>query len=325
MNDGSKDQTLNVVTEAFKDHSKIKILDKINGGKASALNFGISKTDAEYLVCIDADTQLKSDAVRILMENMLLSSDENVAAVAGNVKVGNEINLLTKWQSLEYISSQNFDRRAFSIFNAITVIPGAIGLFNKSVILEVGGFSTDTLAEDCDLTIKILKLGYIVNNENRAIALTEAPETLKQFMKQRFRWTFGVLQTFWKNKDAFMNSKYKGLGLVALPDMLIFKYVIPFFAPIADLLMIIGLFTGSAEKIGTYYLIFLIIDGIASYVALVMEKASFDKLFWLIPQRIIYRWLMLIVLFRAFKKALKGELQGWGILKRTGNLKPVLE
>lgn len=121
-------------------------------------------------------------------------------------------------------------------------------MFKKQAIEEVGGFSTDTLAEDCDLTIKILRKGYFVSNETEAIAYTEAPEKLKQFMKQRFRWTFGVLQTFWKNKDAFFNSKFKGLGMIALPDMLVFKYIIPFFSPLADLLMVIGLFTGSAEK-----------------------------------------------------------------------------
>lgn len=181
------------------------------------------------------------------------------------------------------------------------------------------------MAEDCDLTIKILRKGYFVSNETEAIAYTEAPEKLKQFMKQRFRWTFGVLQTFWKNKDAFFNPKFKGLGMIALPDMLVFKYIIPFFSPLADLLMVIGLFTGSAEKIGLYYLLFLIIDALALGFALVMEKASFMKIIWLIPQRIIYRWLMLIVLFKSLRKALKGELQSWGVLKRTGNVKDITE
>lgn len=113
-----------------------------------------------------------------------------------------------------------------------------------------------------------------MSNETEAIAYTEAPEKLKQFMKQRFRWTFGVLQTFWKNKDAFFNPKFKGLGMIALPDMLVFKYIIPFFSPLADLLMVIGLFTGSAEKIGLYYLLFLIIDALALGFALVMEKQA---------------------------------------------------
>ncbi|HFK5569078.1 TPA: polysaccharide deacetylase family protein [Elizabethkingia meningoseptica] len=325
VDDGSKDETFNRAKEAFSNHPQITLLSKENGGKASALNYGIDQSASDYVVCIDADTQLMPNAVRKMMENIYRNADKNVGAVAGNVKVGNEINLITEWQSTEYIGSQNFDRRAFEAFNAITVVPGAIGLFKKNVIEEVGGFSTDTLAEDCDLTIKILRAGYFVSNETKAIAYTEAPEKLKQFMKQRFRWTFGVLQTFWKNKDAFFNPKFKGLGMIALPDMLVFKYIIPFFSPVADLLMIIGLFTGSAEKIGTYYLLFLIVDALALGFALVMEKASFMKIIWLIPQRIIYRWLMLVVLFRSLRKALKGELQSWGVLKRTGSVKDITE
>lgn len=248
IDDGSKDETFSKAFEAFNGHANITLLSKANGGKASALNYGIDRSTSDYVVCIDADTQLMPNAVRLMMENMYRNADKNVGAVAGNVKVGNEINLITQWQSTEYIGSQNFDRRAFEAFNAITVVPGAIGLFKKQAIEEVGGFSTDTLAEDCDLTIKILRKGYFVSNETEAIAYTEAPEKLKQFMKQRFRWTFGVLQTFWKNKDAFFNPKFKGLGMIALPDMLVFKYIIPFFSPLADLLMVIGLFTGSAEK-----------------------------------------------------------------------------
>ena len=194
------------------------------------------------MICIDADTKLLPDAVRMLMRNF---ADSRVGAVAGVVKVGNEINLLTRWQSIEYISSQNFDRKGFSYLNAITVVPGAIGAFKKEALEKAGGFTVDTLAEDCDITIRILRAGYIVANEPKAISYTEAPETLKQFMKQRFRWSFGVMQTFWKQKDALFNNKYKALGWVALPDILLFKYIVPLFTPIADFLMLIGLMTES--------------------------------------------------------------------------------
>ena len=141
-----------------------------------------------------------------------------VGAVAGNVKVGNQVNLLTKWQAIEYISSQNFDRKAFAYLNAITVVPGAIGAFRKKAIEEAGGFTTDTLAEDCDLTIRILRCGYIVENDNSAIAMTEAPETLKQFFKQRFRWSYGVMQTFWKNRDALAQLEIPVAGLCGVAE-----------------------------------------------------------------------------------------------------------
>lgn len=324
VDDGSKDSTYEKVKRAFANHHKVKVFTKPNGGKASALNYGIQQSDAEFVICIDADTKLLPDAVSKLMMHFNPSAGGSmVGAVAGNVKVGNEVNLLTRWQSIEYISSQNFDRKAFSYLNAITVVPGAIGAFRKKAIEDAGGFTTDTLAEDCDLTIRILRNGYNVENENKAIAMTEAPETLKMFFKQRFRWSFGVMQTFWKNRDALFNWKYKWLGWAAMPNILIFQYIIPSVIPFADFFMLIGLITGNAARIGFYYLAFMLIDVAVALLAFSFEKEKISKLVWIIPQRLIWRWLLWIVLYRTFRRAIKGELQHWGVLKRTGNVKDV--
>lgn len=324
VDDGSRDNTLQKVKESFADTEKIKILTKVNGGKATALNFGISHTDAEYVVCIDADTKLEKNAVKYLIARFLDTEKENIAAVAGNVKVGNRVNWLTKWQSIEYTTSQNFDRLAYANINAITVIPGAIGAFRRSVINEVGGYSSDTLAEDCDLTVRILKKGYHIANENRAVAVTEAPESVKQFLKQRFRWTYGIMQMFWKQKETFLNPKYKGLGLWAMPNILLFQYIIPLFSPLADLIMFFGVLSGNGYKIFIYYLIFLLVDASLAFVAFVMQRQKWTDLFYIIPQRFGYRWLMYIVLFRSVKHALQGEMQTWGFLKRTGNVKELI-
>ncbi|VBB45714.1 putative poly-beta-1,6 N-acetyl-D-glucosamine synthase [uncultured Paludibacter sp.] len=326
VDDGSKDETYKRVSEAFKGNEKMKIYSKPNGGKASALNFGIEHTNAEYVVCIDADTKLYSNVLELLVSHFI-SSDANpkLAAVAGNVKVGNQVNLLTKWQSIEYITSQNFDRMAYANINAITVVPGAIGAFRKSAIEKIDGFTTDTLAEDCDLTMRLLREGYVVANENKAIAVTEVPENTKQFIKQRSRWTFGVMQSFWKHRDTLFKKKYKGLGLWAIPNMLLFQFIIPTFSPLADILMILGLFVGNAERILFYYLIFMLIDASVSIAAFIFEKEKLKNLIWLIPQRFVYRWIMYVVLFKSYKKAIKGELQTWGILKRTGNVAEVVQ
>ncbi len=325
VDDGSRDSTFQKVSEAFASHPKVKVFSKPNGGKASALNYGIQQSQAEFVVCIDADTKLKQDAVSRMMMHFspIRNSGQTaeVGAVAGNVKVGNEVNLLTRWQSIEYISSQNFDRKAFAYLNAITVVPGAIGAFRKRAIEQAGGFTTDTLAEDCDLTIRIIRCGYVVENENQAIALTEAPETLKMFFKQRFRWNFGVMQTFWKNRDALFNWKYKWLGWVALPNILIFQYIIPSVIPFADFFMVVGLLTQNYAKIGFYYLLFMLVDVAVAILAFSFEKEKKSKLVWLIPQRLIWRWLLWYVLFRTIRRAFKGELQHWGVLKRTGNVK----
>ncbi len=323
VDDGSKDNTLQIVQNHFANNPKITILTKINGGKASALNFGIAQTKGEILVCIDADTQLKNDAVSELLKCF---EDEKIGAVAGNVRVGNEVNLLTNWQSIEYITSQNFDRRAFAQVNAITVIPGAIGAFKKEALVLSGGFTTDTLAEDCDLTLRILRQGYQVTYNNHAIAMTESPETLKMFIKQRFRWGFGILQCLWKHKTAFFGMKNKGLSWFALPCMLIFQFILPLFAPIADALMLSSLFfafsgMGEVSTILTHYVAFILIDFCIALLAFTYEHAHYSKLWLLIPQRFIYRFLMYFVLMKVFLRAVKGELVGWGILKRTGNVK----
>ncbi|WHF52431.1 glycosyltransferase [Chryseobacterium gotjawalense] len=329
VDDGSKDQTFENVKKAFEGNPKVKVFTKQNGGKASALNFGIAETDAEFVVCIDADTQLKTDAVSQLMMTFYLEGKPlEVGAVAGNVKVGNEINMITKWQSIEYITSQNFDRRAFSLLNCITVVPGALGGFRRKAVLEAGGFTTDTLAEDCDLTMRLHKLGYIVENCNNAISYTEAPETMSQFLKQRFRWSFGILQSFWKHRDAIFRKQYKNFGKVALPNILLYQILLPFLAPLADLLLVVslilsgfGLIVADPTHIILYYVIFSLVDIAGAALAFAFEKEKFSKLIWMIPQRLVYRQLMYYILFKSFRKAVKGEIQNWGVLKRTGNVK----
>ncbi|WDF55096.1 glycosyltransferase [Mucilaginibacter sp. KACC 22063] len=317
VDDGSKDRTFEVVDNAYGNHPLVQVLTKPNGGKASALNFGITYAKNEYVVCIDADTQLKNDAIYHLMTYF---TDDEIGAVAGTVKVGNETNLITRWQSIEYTTAQNMDRRAFDLLNSITVVPGAIGAFRKSAIFKAGGFTSDTLAEDCDLTMRILKQGYIVRNCAESIAYTEAPESLGMLLKQRFRWSFGVIQSFWKNRDALFNKKYKFFGMVGMPNILIFQIILPLFSPLADLLMIIGLFSDKPWKILTYYLVFILVDCVVSFIAFWMEREDYKKLVYIIPQRFIWRQLMYYVLFKSIRKAVKGELSGWGVLKRTGTV-----
>ena len=317
IDDGSKDKTYELVNNAYGHHPMVKVLTKPNGGKASALNFGINHAQFDFVVCIDADTQLKDDAIYHLMTYF---TDDEIGAVAGTVKVGNETNMITRWQSIEYITAQNMDRRAFDLINSITVVPGAIGAFRKAAISIAGGFTSDTLAEDCDLTMRILKQGYIVKNCAEAIAYTEAPETLNALLKQRFRWSFGVIQSFWKNRDALFNKKYKFFGMVGMPNILIFQIILPLFSPLADLMMIIGLLGDKPGKILIYYVAFVLIDFLVAIIAFRMEKEDYKKLVYIIPQRFIWRQLMYYILFKAIRKALKGELSAWGVLKRTGNV-----
>ncbi|HXA02172.1 MAG TPA: glycosyltransferase family 2 protein, partial [Cytophagaceae bacterium] len=220
-----------------------------------------------------------------------------------------------------YITSQNFDRRAFDYFNCITVIPGAIGVFRKNAMIEAGKFDVDTLAEDCDLTIRILRNGHEVRYASESVAMTEAPESLTQFIKQRFRWTFGIMQTFWKHKDACFNPKYKGLGLLALPNFLLFQLIIPILTPLADILMIASVFAGNGLLILLWYSIFLAMEMAGAIMAFSFEKEKKGKLWLMLLQRIIYKYFLWYVLVKSISKAIKGELISWGILKRTGSVR----
>lgn len=319
VDDGSKDNTYKKVFDQFGNHSRVKVLTKPNGGKAAALNFGIEHALGEILVCIDADTILLPDAISKMIPYF---ADSKVGAVAGNVRVGNTVNMLTRWQSIEYTTSQNFDRRAYDVVNAILVVPGAIGAFRKTAMNEIDGFTVDTLAEDCDLTLRLLRAGYRVRTCNEAIAHTEAPETTKMFIKQRSRWTFGIMQSFWKHRDLLFVFKKWNISWIALPNLLIFNFIIPFFSPVVDILFIAGLFTYSAPIYVAMYLGYYLLDCIISFMAYRFDGQKFPaKLFvYIFVQRLVYRQIMFYVLFLSYKKAIKGELVSWGILKRTGNV-----
>ena len=318
VDDGSTDRTAETVRREFEAHPAVRIFQKPNGGKASALNYGIARAAGEIVVCIDADTQLKNDAIDRLIREF--GGDLRVGAVAGNTKVGNERNLITRWQAIEYITSQNFDRRAFDLLNAIAVVPGAIGAWRRDAVLAAGGFTTETLAEDCDLTLSLLKAGYIVRYCPDAIAYTEVPETVKAFLKQRFRWSFGIMQSLWKHRSAFFSSTTKNLGWVALPNILFFQILLPLLSPLADLLLLVALLSGNALQVFMYYGVFLAVDAVGAIVAFRFERESLGRLWWLLAQRFVYRQLMYWVLFRSILRAIKGELTHWGVLKRTGNV-----
>jgi peptidoglycan-N-acetylglucosamine deacetylase len=227
---------------------------------------------------------------------------------------------MTRWQAIEYITSQNFDRRAFDLLNAIAVVPGAIGAFRRDAIRAVGGFTSDTLAEDCDLTLSLLEADYIVRYCPDAIALTEAPETVKAFLKQRFRWSFGIMQSLWKHRTSFFSSSVKNLGWVALPNMLFFQFLLPLLSPLADLLMLLAFLSGNGMQVTLYYLVFLAVDSLGAFVAFRFEGESLSRLWLLVLQRFVYRQLMYWVLLRSILRAIKGELTQWGVLKRTNNV-----
>ncbi len=332
VDDGSADDTYETVQRAFGDDSRVKAFRKSNAGKASALNYGIARTTMPVVVALDADTVFEPDTIEHLSQHFV---DPTIGAVAGNAKVGNRINVLTRWQALEYITSQNLDRRAFDRLNCMTVVPGAVGAWRRELVVEAGGFSGDTLAEDADLTLNILRHGTQVIYDDRAVAWTEAPDSINGLLKQRFRWVFGTLQAAWKQRDALFRPRYGTLGLVALPNLLIFGVLFPLISPLMDLQMLLSLITTLIEsrqhplefssdifdQTMFYYALFVAVDLLAAALAFLLERREQWWLMFSLPlQRFTYRQLMYIVAIRAMLAALRGHIVGWGKLERKATV-----
>ena len=334
VDDGSTDHTFEIANEAFGDEPRVSLFKKQNSGKAEALNFGWRKATGDVIIALDADTLFTPQTISALAHRF---ADASIGAIAGNAKVGNRINIVTKWQALEYVTSQNFDRRAFASLNCITVVPGSVGAWRRSVLEEIGGFSSETLAEDQDLTIQVRKLGYNIGYEEGAIGLTEAPDSLRNLAKQRFRWSYGTLQCMWKHKNALFNPRYGTLGFVAMPNVWIFQVFFPLISPIMDLMFVwtlIGALIGFLEhqqeyahtptnlnQVVFYYALFLAVDWVGAFAAFLMEKGEQKSLLgWLLIQRFGYRQVMYWVMVKSVYKAIHGAVVGWGKLERKATV-----
>ncbi|HVP86162.1 MAG TPA: glycosyltransferase [Rhizomicrobium sp.] len=332
IDDGSKDGTFSVLKEHFSDHPAITLLSVANGGKANALNVALSHARGDVVVALDADTQFNPDTISRLVRWF---GDAEVGAVAGNAKVGNRINMITRWQALEYIVAQNLERRALAALGTLTVVPGAVGAWRRSAIEQIGGFRSDTVAEDQDLTIALQRVGYKVLFDSSAIAWTEAPTTFRGLAKQRFRWAYGTLQCLWKYRKLTFRPKYGALGMIALPQVWMFQILLTALAPLADLLLIwqlvwqyIAYIEHGSEfnnadliTVAIYYGIFMGVDLLTAFFGFMLEKKEdWTLLLWLTLQRFGYRQLMYYVVVRSIFTAMKGPLVGWGKLDRTATV-----
>lgn len=332
VDDGSNDQTYEKVKAYFGNNPKVRAFRKQNEGKAEALNYGIRQSNAEIIVALDGDTVFLKDTIAKLAGHF---HNQRVGAVAGNAKVGNRMNLFTKWQALEYVTSQNLDRRAFDLLNCITVVPGAVGAWRRSLILEAGGFAQDTLAEDADLTLTILQMGYEILYEPLAVALTEAPDTVSGFLKQRFRWMFGTMQVAWKHRKSIGTGKSKTVNLIALPNLFMFQILFPLISPLMDLFMGSSILwmlwqryyhpgigsMSSLKQTAFFYALFLLLDLLASLIAFRLEqKEDWRLIIWLVWQRFVYRQLMYFIALKSALTVIRGRAVGWGKLERKATV-----
>lgn len=269
VNDGSSDRTLQMLQEAFdvvpatrlsshdletapiretyrsSRHQNLWILDKKNGGKADAINAGLNACRTPLFCVIDADSLLERDALVRVSRPFL--EDARTVAAGGIIRIvnGSSVrhgvvedvrlpkNLLARFQVLEYARAFLTGRIAWSELNASLIISGAFGLFRRSVVVEAGGYATDTVGEDMELVVRIhrhcreQKTPYRISFIPDPVAWTECPESVRGLSRQRDRWQRGLIESLIRHRRMLLNPRYGTVGLLAFPYFWFFEMIGP--------------------------------------------------------------------------------------------------
>jgi cellulose synthase/poly-beta-1,6-N-acetylglucosamine synthase-like glycosyltransferase len=322
VNDGSSDDTAEVAAEMVGYHQgkkalvKVSLINKPNGGKSKALNAGIQYSEAEFVLCMDGDSQLSPDTVKNGIRHFI---DPDVGAVAGNVKILNRKKWLTDLQALEYVEGLNLPRSSQGFLKVVNIIPGPIGIFRKRAIQDIGLYSSDTFAEDADITLKVLASGWKINYEPNSIAYTEAPEKVLQLLKQRYRWTRGILQAIRKHREYIVNPTHNFNITLVLWSMFYEALIWPAMNIFANLwFIIVALFFNFSVLVIFWFIGIAVLDMMAALYCIAAEREEFR----LVPYAIIYR--IVFILFIDITKAMAtleeflGMEMTWGKLERVG-------
>jgi len=266
---------------------------------------------------LDADTLIRPDAVRLMARHF---SDERVAAVSGNTRVGNVTNLITRCQRVEYIRDFNLIKNGMSRLACMAVVPGALGMWRRSAVLEVGGFSTQTLGEDRDLTMQLLRMGRRLLFEPLAFSLTEAPATLRAFLRQRFRWTYGTLQCMAKYLRCLFSLRAPGMGFLLLPDLLVFQTLAPCATAFGLITNLVNPDRFEMLLLGVSFAFSLVMELLLYLLSTVYtrERVSPLDILIIVPQRILYGVLCTYLIYKALIIAFLGGRVGWNKLDRMG-------
>jgi poly-beta-1,6 N-acetyl-D-glucosamine synthase len=321
VNDGSTDGTLAVLTEYAKTWPALRVIDQPNGGKSAASNHGIDESWGEIIVTLDGDTLFEPQTIKKFARHFLEPRNgKEVGAVAGHVKVGNRHNLITAWQSLEYLSGICVTRMAEGLMGAISIVPGACAAWRREALVRAGGYSHDTMAEDADLTLSLQRLGYSIVQENEAVAWTEAPLTVRGLFKQRLRWTYGNIQTLYKHRGMIFNPKYGALGMLTMPYALISVLVPLVFMPLTVIVAVISLSQGEWQAIAIFSAFVAATHMLISIVAVLMVHENLLHLLMVPIYRLIYEPLRAYVVFGSALQALRGSAVGWYRPERTNSV-----
>ncbi len=320
IDDGSTDGTFDLARSLEGQHKdvELRVVHKRNGGKASALNTGIALARTPFLLCMDGDSRLTPETLQHAMRHF---ADPRVGAVAGNVKVVNRNNMWTRLQALEYIEGLNLPRRAQGYLRAVNIIPGPLGVFRRDALLAVGGYDTDTFAEDADLTLKILTNGWHIVYDDRAIAWTEAPESYLDLIQQRYRWTRGILQAIGKRRSWLTRPKQSTVVWISMLAMLFEAIVWPAVNVLVNLLFVIAaLSAGTTAGVFYWWGLLTLLDVAAALYTVAMEEEDLS----LVPYAVVYRFLFITMidvakLFAAVEQFANVNMT-WGKLERAGRI-----
>ncbi|MEV4059544.1 bifunctional polysaccharide deacetylase/glycosyltransferase family 2 protein [Nonomuraea dietziae] len=311
VDDGSTDDTAALAAALAFDN--VRVIRQHNGGKPSALNTGITHARHELLVMVDGDTVFEPATIGQLIRQL---ADPTVGAVSGNTKVGNRRGMIGRWQHIEYVIGFNLDRRAFELLDCMATVPGAIGAFRRSALIALGGVSTDTLAEDTDLTMALCRAGWRVVYEEKALAWTEAPTSLGQLWKQRYRWCYGTLQAMWKHRRAVLERA--PFGRRCLGYLTLFQVVLPLLAPVVDLMAVYSAAVGDPLPVVAVWGGFVIVQALTGWYALRLDGERASAL-WVLPlQQFVYRQLMYLVVIQSVATAVLGVRLRWHTVRREG-------
>lgn len=371
ISDGSKDQTVQVLIDRFdlvpvktiyeqriktkpvralyrsSTYPALVVVDKENGGKADALNVGLSFAQGELVCAMDADTLIEADGLQRMVRPFLYATD--VVATGGTIRVvnGSEVkfgrvvrtrvptNALAGMQVVEYLRAFLFGRLGWNRLGGNIIISGAFGLFRRESVLGAGGYLHDTVGEDMELVLRLKRLSYEQGGPGKIafvpdpVAWTEVPESLRVLGRQRDRWHRGLADVLWRHRRMLLNPRYGVTGLVVFPYYAFVELLAPVIEAAGLVTLALGLIFGIIDWnfAALFYLTAYGLGTALTAFTLILEDLSFHRyetfrdrallFWWALLENLGYRQLTVYWRLRGLWKFLRGK-KDWGAMERKG-------